>query len=94
MFGLLRTKKDKGNKIPDFVEAKSFFGMSIHVYDNKEHKVLCGYEKPVITKIEITPEAMVSTINKQHAGFMWCQDCGSSFTNKSSEDFINGRNSR
>lgn len=98
MFGFKKSKKNaeavETVKVPDFVEAKSFYGMSIHVFDNKENKVVCGYDNPMITNIEITPEMMLSTIDKQHAGFMWCADCGEGFTDKSAEDFLNGRNSR
>ena len=98
MFGL--KKKSSASEVaevpatPDFVEAKSFYGMSIHVYDTSEEKVVCGYDNPVVTDIEINPEMMRSTIDKQHSGFMWCFECGEAFIGVSAQEFINGRDSR
>jgi len=98
MFGFKKSKNNaetvEAVKVPDFVEAKSFYGMSIHVFDSKMNTVLCGYGNPVVTEIEITPEMMVSTIDKQHEGFMWCADCGTVFTGEDQQKFIDGRNSR
>lgn len=91
MFGLIK-KFSKAKPVaetedPRYLEARSMFGLSLHIYDKETDKVLCGYTNPVITEISVTPEYVVKTIPKQHEGFMWCRECGSTFTGVEEEGF-------